>query len=50
MLEPEVAEVLRAFYLQVSRHPNVQEAMWGAEEYLAAHMPDKLPLPSYTPY
>ena len=39
-LEPEVAEVFRAFYLQETRHPNVQEAMWGAEEYLAAHMPD----------
>lgn len=38
-LEPEVAEVFRAFYLQETRHPNVQEAMWGAEEYLAAHMP-----------
>ena len=45
-LEPEVAEVFRAFYLQETRRPNVQEAMWGAEEYLAAHMPDKLPLPS----
>ena len=49
-LEPEVAEVFRAFYLQETRHPNVQEAMWGAEEYLAAHMPDKLPLPSYSSF
>ena len=49
-LEPEVAEVFRAFYLQETRHPNVQEAMWGAEEYLAAHMPDKLPLPSYSTF
>ncbi len=49
-LEPEVAEVFRAFYLQETRRPNVQEAMWGAEEYLAAHMPDKLPLPSYSTF